>query len=120
MDGDVMEKILSDKNIDQLRSSLAGAVIVPADNEYEAARRGFNALINRRPAVIARCVGAEDIAVAFDFARAHELEVAVRGGGHNPAGHCVCDGGLVIDLSLMRRVEVNSEARIARTDGGAT
>src|SRR5204862_6755120 len=58
--------------------------------------------------------------VAFDFARAHELEVAVRGGGHNPAGHCVCEDGLVIDLSLMRTVEVNGEARIARADGGAT
>jgi FAD/FMN-containing dehydrogenase len=77
-------------------------------------------LVDRRPAVIARCVGAGDIAVAFDFARAHKLEVAVRGGGHNPAGHCVCDGGLVIDLSLMRKVEVDGKARIARSDGGAT
>ena len=115
-----MEKSLSDKNIDELRRSLAGAVIVPADAEYDAARHGFNALIDRRPAVIARCVGAEDIAVAFDFARSHELEVAVRGGGHNPAGHCVCDGGLVIDLSQMRTVEVDAETRIARSDGGAT
>jgi FAD/FMN-containing dehydrogenase len=70
--------------------------------------------------MIVRCVGASDVAAAFDFARAHELEVAVRGGGHNPAGHCVCDGGLVIDLSLMRNVEVDGEARIARTEGGAT
>ena len=70
--------------------------------------------------MIARCVSADDVAAAFDFARAHELEVAVRGGGHSPAGHCVCDGGLVIDLSLMREVEVNAEARIARADGGAT
>jgi FAD/FMN-containing dehydrogenase len=115
-----MEKILSDQNIDELRRSLAGTVIVPADAEYNIARRGFNALIDRRPAVIARCVGAKDIAVAFDFARSHELEVAVRGGGHNPAGHCVCDGGLVIDLSQIRTVEVDAERRIARSDGGAT
>jgi FAD/FMN-containing dehydrogenase len=115
-----MEKVLSDKSLDELRRSLAGTVVLPADAEYDTARRGFNALINRRPAVIARCVGADDIAVAFDFARAHELEVAVRGGGHNPAGHCVCDGGLVIDLLLMRTVEVNAEDRIARSDGGAT
>ena len=88
-----MEKILSDKNIVELRGSLAGAVIVPTDAGYDMARRGFNALIDRRPTVIARCVGAEDIAVAFDFARSHTLEVAVRGGGHNPAGHCVCEAG---------------------------
>ena len=107
-------------NLAELRSSLTGTVVLPAEAEYDTARRGFNALVDRRPTVIARCVNASDVAVAFDFARAHELEVAVRGGGHNPAGHCVCDGGLVIDLSLMRKVEVDGEARIARSDGGAT
>jgi FAD/FMN-containing dehydrogenase len=60
------------------------------------------------------------VATAFDFARVHELEVAVRGGGHNPAGHCVCDGGLVIDLSQMHRVDVDGDARTARAEGGAT
>jgi FAD/FMN-containing dehydrogenase len=114
------EKVLSDKSLDELRGSLAGTVALPADAEYETARRGFNALVNRHPAVIVRCVGASDVAVAFDFARMHELEVAVRGGGHNPAGHCVCDGGLVIDLSRMRTVEVNDDAQIARAEGGAT
>src|SRR5215212_11088385 len=113
-------RVLSDKSLDELRHSLAGTVIDPAAPEYDTARRGFNALINRRPAVIARCKNADDIAVAFDFARAHNLEIAVRGGGHNPAGHYVCDGGLVIDLSPMRKVEVNAEARTARTQGGAT
>jgi FAD/FMN-containing dehydrogenase len=120
MDGDMMEKILSDQNIDELRRSLAGTVLIPMDAEYDLACRGFNALIDRRPVVIVRCVGVEDIAVAFDFARAHELEVAVRGGGHNPAGHCVCEGGLVIDLSQMRKVQVDAEARTARAQGGAT
>ena len=115
-----MGKVLLDESLEELRRSLAGSVVGPADAEYDAVRHCFNALVDRRPAVIARCVGAGDVAVAFDFARAHELEVAVRGGGHNPAGHCVCDGGLVIDLSLMRTVEVNGEARIARTEGGAT
>ncbi len=115
-----MEKILSNKSITELRSSLTGIIILPADAEYDKARRGFNALIDRRPAVIVRCVRAEDIAVAFDFARLHGLEVAIRGGGHNPAGHCVCEGGLVIDLSQMRRVEVDAEARTARSQGGAT
>jgi FAD/FMN-containing dehydrogenase len=104
----------------ELRRSLAGAVLVPGDDEYDAARRCFNALVDRRPAVIARCLGARDVAAAFDFARTRELEVAVRGGGHNPAGHCVSEGGLVIDLSAMRTVEVDAGTRIARAAGGAT
>jgi FAD/FMN-containing dehydrogenase len=95
-------------------------VLTPADSEYDSARRSFNAAVDRRPAVIARCAGAADVAAALDFARSHELEVAVRGGGHNVAGHCVCDGGLVVDLSSMRDVEVDKEARVGRAGGGAT
>ena len=108
------------ENVDELRRSLSGAVLGPADAGYDAARVCFNALVDRRPAVIARCAGPGDVAAAFDFARSHELEVAVRGGGHNPAGHCVVDGGLVIDLMAMRTVEVDADARIARSGGGAT
>src|SRR5438093_5812115 len=104
----------------ELRRSLAGDVLGPEDAEYDAARRCFNALVDRRPAVIARCLGPSDVAAAFDFARQRGLPVAVRGGGHNPAGHCVCEGGLVIDLSLMRAVETDVDARIARAEGGAT
>jgi FAD/FMN-containing dehydrogenase len=104
----------------ELRGSLSGAVLAPTDDGYDAARRCFNALIDRRPAVIARCLDTADVATAFDFARSRRLEVAVRGGGHNPAGHCVCDDGLVIDLTLMRGVEVNPGARLARSEGGAT
>ena len=76
--------------------------------------------MDRRPAVIVRCLGAQDIATAFDFARAHSLEVAVRGGGHNPAGHCTVDHGLVIDLSEMRGVDVDPDAGTARAGGGST
>jgi FAD/FMN-containing dehydrogenase len=108
------------ESLNDLRHSVAGGVVGPEDAEYDAARRCFNALVDRRPALIARCTGPRDVAAAFDFARTHELEVAVRGGGHNPAGHCVLDGGLVIDLSLMRGVEVDGNARIALADGGAT
>jgi FAD/FMN-containing dehydrogenase len=111
---------LADGSLTELRRSVAGAVVAPADPGYEEARRCFNALVDRRPAAIVRCLGAGDVATAFDFARTHGLEVAVRGGGHNPAGHCVNDGGLVIDLSLMRRVDVDGDARIARSEGGAT
>ena len=115
-----MENLLSDKSINELQRSLSGSVIRPTDAEYDKARRGFNALIDRRPALIVRCVNADDIAITLGFAQGHDLEVAVRGGGHNPAGHCVCDGGLVIDLSQMRKVEVDAEKRIARSEGGAT
>jgi FAD/FMN-containing dehydrogenase len=109
-----------EESMTELRGSLAGSVIGPSDPGYDGARRSFNALVDRRPAVIARCAGAADVATAFDFARTRELEVAVRGGGHNPAGHCVCDGGLVIDLTLMRRVDVDGHLGIARAQGGAT
>ena len=104
----------------ELRRSLAGAVIAPAEPGYDGARRCYNALIDRRPAAIARCFSDEDVAAAFAFAGDQGLEVAVRGGGHNPSGHCVCDDGLVIDLTLMRRVEVDAEGRVARSQGGAT
>ena len=107
-------------NVDDLRSSLAGDVLTPASAEYDGARRCFNALVDRRPALIVRCLGSEDVAACFDFARAHELEVAVRGGGHNPAGHCVLEDGLVIDLSAMRQVQVEPDRQIAHAEGGAT
>jgi FAD/FMN-containing dehydrogenase len=109
-----------DEHLTELRRSLGGAVLAPGDPGYESARQCFNALIDQRPAVIVRCLGADDIATAFDFAGVHALPVAVRGGGHNPAGHCVCGGGLVIDLSLMRKVDVDGDARVARAEGGAT
>jgi FAD/FMN-containing dehydrogenase len=107
-------------DLEELRSSIAGDVLAPGDDDYDAARGCFNALVDRRPAAIARCLGADDVAAAFGFARASRLEVAVRGGGHNPAGHCVVDDGLVIDLTRMRTVEVDPDARVARTAGGAT
>jgi FAD/FMN-containing dehydrogenase len=104
----------------ELRESLAGDVLTPSDREYERARLCFNLLIDRRPAAIARCVDAGDVASALAFAQHHDLEIAVRGGGHNPAGHCAVDGGLVIDLSRMRNVEVDPAARLAVSGGGAT
>jgi FAD/FMN-containing dehydrogenase len=109
-----------EESLTELRRSLAGAMLCPGEVGYDAARRCFNALVDRRPAAIARCLGPGDVATAFDYARTEGLEVAVRGGGHNPAGHCVCDDGLVIDLSLMRGVDVDRDARTARAGGGAT
>ncbi len=114
------EPTLAHESLTDLRASLAGTVIAPDDAEYEAARRCFNALIDRRPVAIVRCTEPSDVATAFAFARTRQLEVAVRGGGHNPAGHCVLDDGLVIDLSPLRRVEVDVGARTARAGGGST
>jgi FAD/FMN-containing dehydrogenase len=104
----------------ELRASLTGEVLAPSNREYEQARLCFNLLIDRRPAAIARCLDADDVATALAFAQEHDLEIAVRGGGHNPAGHCAVDDGLVIDLSRMRNVEVDPAARTAISEGGAT
>src|SRR5215207_4845165 len=112
--------MLADTSLAELRGAVAGAVVAPTDAGYDGARRCFNALLDRRPSVIVRCLNADDVATAFQFALSQGLEVAVRGAGHNPAGHCVVDGGLVIDLSLMRQVNVDGDARIARAAGGAT
>jgi FAD/FMN-containing dehydrogenase len=103
-----------------LRPQLAGSVLSPSDPAYEEARRVHNGLIDRRPAVVARCHGAADVQAAVRFARERGLEIAVRGGGHNVAGNAVCDGGLMIDLSAMRGVHVDPNARRARAQGGAT
>ena len=106
--------------VDEFRDSLAGDVLVEGDREYERARLCFNLLIDRRPAVIARCIDVDDVAAALAFGQARGLEIAVRGGGHNPAGHCAVDDGLVIDLSRMRDVRVDAEKQIAISQGGAT
>src|SRR6266516_3355159 len=82
------------ETLDELRDSLTGDVLVEGDREYERARLCFNLLIDRRPAAIARCVDANDVAAALAFGQARSLEIAVRGGGHNPAGHCAVDDGL--------------------------
>src|SRR6202035_1077700 len=93
--------------IRKLASAVTGSVITPEAPEYESARQVFNRAFDRRPALIVRCAGAPDIARALDFAQTNNLPLAVRGGGHNRAGFSVCDGGVVVDLSGMNRVEVN-------------
>lgn len=96
-----------------------GSIIRPGDADYEEARHVWNGMIDKRPALIARCRDAMDVIAAVNFASTHHLLVAVRGGGHNVAGNATCDGGLVIDLSPMRRVQVDPAARIARVEAGA-
>jgi FAD/FMN-containing dehydrogenase len=111
---------LSAGDVESLRKSFRGQVLLPEDAGYDQARAVWNAMIDRRPAMIARCRGTADVMDAVRFARRHELPVSIRGGAHNVAGHAVCDGGLMIDLSGMRAVTVDPLARRAWVEGGAT
>lgn len=106
--------------IKELMTSLRGELIRPGDTGYDAARTVYNAMINRRPEMIARCAGPADVVAAVNFARANALLVAVRGGSHNVAGNAVCDGGMVIDLSPMKGVRVDPVGGTARAQGGVT
>ncbi|MFK8908673.1 FAD-binding oxidoreductase [Streptomyces sp. YS-3] len=106
--------------LEQLRAALRGQLITPADPEYDTVRRVFNAMIDRRPALIVRCLGTADVLAALAYAREAGLPVAVRGGGHSIAGHGTCDGGLLVDLSLMRAVHVDPARRTVRAQAGAT
>jgi FAD/FMN-containing dehydrogenase len=122
MDGDarVGSSVLDPAAVERFRSTVRGAVFGPDSGEYEEARRVWNGMIDRRPALIARCAGVGDVQAALAFARAEGLAVAVRGGGHSAAGLATCDGGLVIDLTDMNGVEVDPVARTARAGGGTT
>jgi len=106
--------------ISALSGRFAGRLIQPGDSDYESLRRVHNGLIDRRPALIARCAGVADVIATVALARAHGLEIALRGGGHSLAGRSTVDGGIVLDLSLMRGVIVDPLARIARAHAGAT
>ncbi len=110
----------SDTARHELGGAFAGELIGPHDTAYDGARAVYNAMIDRRPGLIARCASAADVAATIDFARRHELLLAVRGGGHNGGGLGVCDDGVVLDLSLMHSVDVDPQARTVRVGGGAT
>src|SRR5215510_14109863 len=103
-----------------LASTFTGQLLKPADAGYEEARKIHNGLIDKRPALIARCRGVADIADAVKLAREQQLEVAIRGGGHNVAGLSTIDGGMMIDLSLMQGMRVDPKARTAHAQGGLT
>ena len=111
---------LTNQAASELAATFSGQVLRPGDTGYEEARRVHNGLIDKRPALIARCRGTADVVDAVNFARTHGLEVAVRGGGHNVAGRATVDGGLMIDLSPMRAVYVDPALRAVRVQGGAT
>jgi FAD/FMN-containing dehydrogenase len=105
--------------LDLLRDTLAGELILPGDRTYDEARSVFNGMVDKRPAVVARCATTEDVVASVEFARAHGLVVAVRGGGHSVAGLSVCDGGIVIDLAGLKAIDVDPAARTVRAGGGA-
>ncbi len=112
--------VCEDERISEFREALRGTLICPGDNEYESARRVYNAMIDRRPAMIVRCADVADVIRSVNYARMHDIPVAIRGGSHNGAGLATCDDGLVIDLSKMRGIRVDPAERTVRVEGGCT
>jgi FAD/FMN-containing dehydrogenase len=106
--------------LEALSATFSGAIIRPDDDRYETVRRVHNGLIDKRPAVIARCRGTADVVDAIRFARGSELEISVRGGGHAVSGNAVTDGGLMIDLAEMKGIHVDPAERTVRAQGGVT
>ena len=111
---------LDQSALEELTARFTGRLVLPGDAGYDDARQVHNGAIDKRPALIARCVGTADVQDAVRFAREHELRIAIRGGGHNVAGRSVCDDGLMIDLSLMNGVIVDSAGQTARAQAGVT
>ena len=112
--------LVEEADVEEFQTSLRGTLLRPGDDGYDEARKIYNAMIDKRPALIARCAGAADVVRCVNFARERQMLVSVRAGGHNVAGKAVCDGGLMIDLSPMKRVRVDPAARTARAEAGLT
>jgi FAD/FMN-containing dehydrogenase len=111
-------KPLQPAQIGELKSQFKGQILVAGDTGYDDVRQIWNAMIDRKPGIIARCSSADDVVRAVNFARQHNLVVSVRGGGHNIAGNAICDDGLMIDCSLMKTVKVDANARRATVAPG--
>jgi FAD/FMN-containing dehydrogenase len=110
--------MLDKADLQRFRGSFRGEVLQPGDASYDDARKVWNGMIDKHPALIARCKTESDVVTTIQFASSHDLPVAVRGGGHNVAGFGTCEGGIVIDLSPMKGVQVDVKARTARAEGG--
>ncbi|HYH52084.1 MAG TPA: FAD-binding oxidoreductase [Acidimicrobiia bacterium] len=118
--GSMLGRALEASAVAELAAGFAGELIQPGDANYDPARAVFNGMIDRRPALIARCTGDADVVAAVNFARAQELLVAVRAGGHSVAGYGVCDGGIVIDVAPMKGIWVEPDKGTARAQSGLT
>jgi FAD/FMN-containing dehydrogenase len=116
----LMNAGIDEAAVQELRTSFRGALLRPGDDHYETVRQVWNGMIDRKPALIARCAGAADVISAVNFARTYNLLASVRGGGHGVAGYAVCDGGLMIDLSPMKGIRVDPARRTARAQPGLT
>ena len=108
------------KSLGELRARFRGTLLRPGEESYEEARRVWNGAIDRRPALIARCAGGDDVQEALRFARERDLQVSVRGGGRSTVGHSVQDRAVMIDISLMKALSVDPVARVARAAAGST
>ncbi len=106
------------ESVPGFRKLISGHVILPGEKDYDESRAIWNGMFDKKPALITRCLSPEDVSQAVLFARKHQLQIAVKGGGHNSAGNAVCNDGMVIDLSLMQNVEVNPDNRTAIVEGG--
>ncbi len=113
-----MAQMIEPKVLEDLKTRVRGGVILPGGPGYDDARSVWNGMIDRRPAGVARCLGVADVVACVQFAREHRLPLSIKGGGHNISGLAVCDGGLMLDMSLMRGVWVDPGQRIARTQAG--
>lgn len=117
---DTTTAVLEESVVEGLRAGLRGELIEPGNEAYDEARKVYNAMIDKRPALIVRCADVADVIAAVNFARENDLPLAIRGGGHNGAGLGICDDGLVIDLSSMKGIRVDPVDRTVRVEGGAT
>jgi FAD/FMN-containing dehydrogenase len=115
-----VEITVQDSTFQAFQASMRGAIIRPGEASYETARKTWNGMIDKHPALIARCTGVADVTTAVRFAREHDLLVAVRGGGHSLPGFSVCEGGMVIDLSPMKGIRVDPNKRTAVAQAGLT
>jgi len=113
-------KIQSNEKIETLKNNVKGQIVLPDDPNYDEVRKIWNAMIDRRPAVIVQCAEADDVLHAISYARGNKLEISIRGGGHNIAGSALCDNGLLIDFSNMTTVSVDAQKRRAYVEPGAT
>ena len=115
-----LAKPLAEADVQGLAAALRGDLIRPEDDRYDTARAVFNAMVDRRPALIVLCAGVSDVMRGVEFARSHDLPLSIRGGGHSVAGKAVCEGGLMLDLSPMKGIRVDPAERSAEAQAGLT